>query len=603
MEIYRRIGPDPPHRVVSTRTDDTSPRIVVAPAAPDEATALARAMGVPRLVGHLLWSRGVRDRAAATSFLTPRLADLVSPDVLPDMALAAARVARAVRGGEPIAVCGDYDVDGMTGTALLVRFLRLAGGTASYAIPDRVSDGYGLSVRTVERLAAEGVKLLITVDNGVGAIEALERAKALGLDAVITDHHLPGPKLPPAVAIVDPHRTDGPHRTDQAAGPSSHLCGCGLAFKLAWGTSEVLQRARRDEKLKMFLVDAIGLVALATVADVMPLVGENRVLVTAGLSALRGSKSPGIRALLEVAGLSAATLTAEDIAWRLAPRLNAAGRMNHPEHAIDLFTTDDPELAATLAQELESANEQRKEIERGITQMALIEAGSRVEGRRSLVVSGEGWHRGVIGIVAARLVDAHARPTVVIGFEGSGGRGSCRTTGGVNLVEALTQCGAFLTRYGGHAAAAGLEVDRSRLIEFEAAFEEAVRAQQGDVTPERTVTVDAEVSPSEFNLDTAEQIRRLAPFGSGNPEPRFLLRGVRLAGRAKLMGAGSAHLSFVLQAPTGGIRVVAFRQANAFDLVSSGTPFDMVATPTVNEWRGVRTPEFQASSIRPSAPA
>ncbi len=215
--------------MVSPITDDRPPRIVVAPAAPEEATALARYLSVSPLVGRLLWNRGVRDRATATSFLTPRLSDLVLPDKLPDMGLAAARVAKAVRSGEPIAVCGDYDVDGMTGTALLIRFLRLAGGTVSYAIPDREADGYGLSVKTVERLAAEGVKLLITVDNGVGAVEPLERAKALGIDAIVTDHHLPGPVLPPAVAIVDPHRTDGPGHA------ASHLCGCGLAFKLAWG--------------------------------------------------------------------------------------------------------------------------------------------------------------------------------------------------------------------------------------------------------------------------------------------------------------------------------------------------------------------------------
>ena len=216
-------------------------------------------------------------------------------------------------------------------------------------------------------------------------------------------------------------------------------------------------------------------------------------------------------------------------------------------------------------------------------------------------MSGDGWHRGVIGIVAARLVDAHARPTVVIGFEGEGGRGSCRTTGGVNLVEALTRCGASLRRYGGHAAAAGLEIDRARLPEFEAQFEEAVRVQTGDAPPERTIAVDAAVAPAELSLDAAEQIRRLAPFGAGNPEPRFLVRGVRLAGRPKLMGAGSAHLSFVAQVPGGGIRVVAFRQAASFELVASGAPVDLVAAPSVNEWRGVRTPEFVASSIRAAA--
>lgn len=580
--------------MVLSFVDDRPPRIVIAPRAPEEADALARAMGVPSIVGRLLWSRGVRDRESASSFLTPRLSQLVTPDALPDMGLAAARVAKAVRAKEKIAVCGDYDVDGMTGTALLLRFLALAGADARYAIPDRVADGYGLSVKTVERLAAEGVRLLITVDNGVAAIEPLERARALGLDAVITDHHLPGETLPPAVAIVDPHRRDRP------AGPGGNLCGCGLAFKLAWGTSEVLQRARRDEALKQFLVDALGLVALATVADVMPLTGENRVLVAAGLSALRASRSPGVRALLDVAKLSGATLTAEDIAWRLAPRLNAVGRMNRPEHAIDLFTTDDPAVAAAAAGELEAANEQRKEIERGITAQALEAAAPRVAGRRSLVVAGEGWHRGVIGIVAARLVDAHARPTVVVGFEGEGGRGSCRTTGGVNLVEALSRCGAHLSRYGGHAAAAGLEIERARLPEFEAAFEEAVRLQVGDGVAERTVTVDEELAAGELTLETTEHIRRLAPFGQGNPEPRFLVRGVRLAGRAKLMGATSAHLSFVAQVPGGGVRVVAFKQASAFELVSSGAPVDLVATPTINEWRGTRTAELQVSSIRPS---
>ena len=559
---------------------------------------LAGRLGVSPLVARLLWIRGLREPFAAGRFLDPKLTDLVSPNELPDMGPAAARIAKAVRERERIAVCGDYDVDGMTGTALLVRFLRILDADAIYAIPDRTSDGYGLSVAGVERLHAKGVRLLVTVDNGVGALDALVRARDLGIDAIVTDHHLPGPTLPPAVAIVDAYRTDV---AVSPAARAASLCGCGLAFKLAWGVAEVVQRVKRDERLRAFLVDAMGLVALATLADVMPLVGENRILVTQGLRALRASKHPGIRALLETAGVGAVALTAEDVAWKLAPRLNAAGRMNRPEHAIDLFVTDDPTVAVALAGELESANEQRRDIEKGIVAEALLQAEGVLEGRQSLVVSGEGWHRGVIGIVAARLVDAHARPTVVIGLEGDGGRGSCRTTGSVNLHEALTRCGSHLKRYGGHAAAAGLEVDRASIPAFADAFEQAVRVQTGDASPEAVLLLDGEAAPADFTLDVVEQVRRLAPFGAGNPEPRFAIRGAVVAGKPRLMGAGSDHLSFAVKTPTGAIRVVAFRQADAFDLVASGRPVDIAAAPTVNEWKGYRTPELVATDIRPGA--
>ena len=558
---------------------------------------MAGRLGVSPLVARLLWIRGIREPFAASRFLDPKIAELVSPTELPDMAPATARIAKAVREHERIAICGDYDVDGMTGTALLVRFLRIAGADAVYAIPDRTTDGYGLSVAGVDRLHAREVRLLVTVDNGVGAHEALGRARELGIDAIVTDHHLPGPTLPPALAIIDPHRTD---IEVSPAAKASALCGCGLAFKLAWGVAEVLQRAKRDERLKAFLVDAMGLVALATLADVMPLVGENRILVTAGLRALRASRHPGIRALLETAGIGSLPVTAEDVAWKLAPRLNAAGRMNRPEHAIDLFVTDDPTVATALAAELESANEQRRAIEQGIVIQALAQAAGVLEGRQSLVVSGEGWHRGVIGIVAARLVDAHARPTVVIGLEGDGGRGSCRTTGAVNLHTALTLCGAHLRRYGGHAAAAGLEVDRASIPAFADAFEVAVRAQTGTSAPEAVLALDGEASPADFTVEVVEQVRRLAPFGAGNPEPRFAIRGAVVAGKPRLMGATSDHLSFAVKTPTGAIRVVAFRQAASYDLVASGRPLDLAAAPSINEWRGTRTPELMATEIRAS---
>lgn len=570
------------------------PRPVVAQAPEAEVAALAAAAGVPTLVARLLWLRGLRDGASAAAFLAPKLAQLEPPGVLPDMDAAAARIAAAVEAGEKVAVCGDYDVDGMTGTALLVRFLRLVGGDVVYAIPDRVADGYGLSVATVERLAGEGVSLAITVDNGVTAFDALARAAALGMDVVVTDHHLPGDRLPPAVAVVDPQRRDA------AGGRGASLCGCGLAFKLAWGVTEAMGRARRDERLRAFLVDAVGLVALATVADVVPLVGENRVLVAAGLTALEKSRHPGVRALLDVAGLAGTRLSSDDVVWKLAPRLNAAGRMNTPSHAIDLFTTDDPEQARVLVGELEAANTERRRIEKGVTAEAMAAAEPGLASRRSVVVAGDGWHRGVIGIVAARLVDAHGRPSVVIGLDADGGRGSCRTAGGVHLVEALSRCGRHLRRFGGHAAAAGLEVAREAVPAFAEAFDEAVRAQAGDADVTPAPVLDAEASAGDFTLAVVEQVRRLAPFGAGNPEPRFLLRGAQVAGRARLMGSGSEHLSFAVKTPTGAIRVVAFRQGASIAHVPQGATVDLVVTPSVNAWNGVATPELVASSVTPS---
>lgn len=571
-------------------------------ATPDAVEALGRRLGVPRLVAHLLWQRGWADEDRARAHLAPRLADLAPPRGLPDIDRAAERLARAVKARERIAVCGDYDVDGMTGTALLVRFFRLAGADVTWAIPDRDEDGYGLSAAGVERLAADGVKVLVTVDNGISAFEALERAAERGIDVVVTDHHLPGDTLPRAAAIVNPNRRDAP---PQPPGPP---CGCALAFKTAWAVADRLRHLAGGEgavRFRAFLRDAMGLVSLATVADVVDLVGENRVLVAHGLVALRASEHPGLRALLEAAEVGALPLTTEDVAFRLAPRLNAAGRLSRPGLVIDLLTCEEAPRARELAGLLRKANEERKRIEKGVLEQALPRAAALVEdaGRRSLVVHGEGWHKGVIGIVAARLVDLHARPTVVIGFDGDDGRGSCRTSPDVDLHRALTRCGGHLRRYGGHAMAAGLEIGLADVGRFAERFEEAVREQtgEGDVGP-RTVWADLEATPDEWSLDAAVALQRLAPFGAGNAEPRFLLRGVRVAGRPRLLGGESSHLSFALPQRGGAVRVVGFRRADLYDLAASEQPLDLLVTATVNEWRGSRTPELRLLDARPHAP-
>lgn len=563
--------------------------------------ALAGRLGVPSLVARLLWQREFTDPEEARSFLSPRLADLESPAVLPDVDLVTKRLVAAIRDEEPVGIFGDYDVDGMTGTALLVRFLRLAGAPVEWAIPDRNADGYGMSVAGVERLAAAGVKVIVTVDNGISAHEAVDRANELGIDVLVTDHHLPGDELPDALAVMDPHRKD-------ASGQGRGLCGCGLAFKLAWAVAERLRSvagstSQQAARFKEFLRDAVGLVALATISDVMPLKGENRILVSSGLAALRASHHPGIRALLECSRVGAQPLTTEDVAFRIAPRLNAAGRLSKPEIVIQLLTSTDLDTARGLARSLHEANGERRRIEQKVLEQAVVQAETILENadRRSLVVHGEGWHRGVIGIVAARLVDRHHVPTVVIGFDGDGGRGSCRTPQAVDLHRALTDCGPHLDRYGGHAAAAGLDIRRCEIEAFSDAFDEAVRIQTASEAVQRTIDVDLEAEPEDFTIDTAEALQRLAPFGEANQEPVFVIRGATVAGRARLMGQNDAHISFSIKQAQGAVRVVGFRKASCFDLTTARCKLDMVVTPMVNEWKGTRTAELRLIDIREAA--
>lgn len=573
---------------------------------PEALALLARRLSVAPLVARVLLQRGLAEEPRARSFLTPRLADLGAPQALPDMDRAAERLARAVKSKERIAICGDYDVDGMTGTALLVRFFRLAGADVTWAIPDRDEDGYGLSVAGVERLHADGVRVAVTVDNGVSAHDALERARELGIDVVVTDHHLPGATLPPAVAIVNPHLAASAVPSPGAAPASGMPCGCALAFKTAWAVADRLRHLAGGEgaqRFKAFLRDAMALVALASVADVVDLVGENRVLVAHGLEALRASPHAGLAALRAAADVGALPLTTEDVAFKLAPRLNAAGRLSRPGLVIELLSCDDPVRAAELARLLDQANEERRRIERRVLDEALPRADELLAGgrRASLVVHGQGWHKGVIGIVAARLVDRHALPTVVIGFDGADGRGSCRTSPDVDLHRALSVCGSHLKRFGGHAMAAGLEIGLHEVERFAARFDDAVRQQLGGAAaPERVLWSDLVADVDEIDLTTVQELHRLAPFGAGNPEPRFLLRGVRLAGRPKVMGAESSHLSFALRQKGGAVRVVGFRRADLYELVAEEGTLDLVVTTALNDWRGTRTPELRLLDARPA---
>ncbi len=573
--------------------------------------AFCAALDVDGLVANLLWERGVRTRHEAQRFLEPKLAHLSSPFELPGMDNAADRLARAITDDEHIAICGDYDVDGMTATALLVRFFNLLGANVSWSIPLRDADGYGLRRETIDELKAREVNVAVTVDNGISAHDAVDAATQHGIDVVITDHHPPGNRLPTACAIVNPHlAADGSIQTSDSSNDAPPLCGCGVAFKLAWGIADRLRggvlRSRAAE-FKRFMKHAVGLVAIATVADVVPLHGENRVLVANGLKALRESPHAGVQALLRVSDVGELPITAEDIGFRLGPRLNAAGRLSQPELVIELLVSDDPDVCERKAQALDQANTKRREIEQGVLKQAehaaqtlLAEHESLGSPRKSLVLWGDDWHVGVIGIVAARLVDRFGLPTAVVGMQGDEGRGSCRTPPGYDLHHALAACHDVLAAHGGHAMAAGLEVARSQLDAFRAAFERAVTRQAEQTEASGALYFDAESSVDHWHVDTVEALHRLAPFGQGNPEPVFVLKGAELAGKPKLMGKNATHLSFALKQTGGAIRVVGWRQAALFDVVGQGQPLDVAVVPYLNHWRGMTTAELRLIDVRPT---
>jgi len=562
--------------------------------AADEAVVerLQQAVGVSRVVARLLAARGLTEPDAVRAFLRPDPSGLHDPWALPDMGPAVARLAQAVRAGEPVAVYGDYDVDGQSSVALVVRTLNSLGAHVRWYIPERLSEGYGLNREAVERLAAEGVRLLLTVDCGVQSLAEVARARELGVDVIVTDHHEPGPVLPSAVAVVNPKRADSRYTFRE-------LAGVGVAYKLLTALGQELGRPVPD-------ADGLALVALGTIADACPLVGENRILVKAGLERMRLRPLVGLAALADAAGLDCRRLTAHHVAFGLAPRLNAAGRIHHARLGVELLLSDDPAAAAALAQQLNEANRERQQIEAAI----LAEAVAQVERCNLLadwvlVVAGESWHPGVIGIVAARLVERFARPAVVVALHGEEGKGSARSIAGFDLFWALSQCHDLLVRYGGHALAAGLTVTRSALPALRERLNQVAARVLGpaDLLPQ--MRIDIEVPLGEVTVELVRELEALAPFGVGNPAPLLAASGVRVL-VARPVGAGGEHLRLSLRCPeTGRVHeAVAFGAGHLLDAVAPGTELDVAFTPQLNDafgrtrvdlvLRSARSPEASA---------
>jgi single-stranded-DNA-specific exonuclease len=480
------------------------------------AAGLVRELGLHSVTARVLANRGYGTPEGAQGFLDDALTGLPDPFRMKGLPAAVERLVRAIRAQERVTLWGDYDVDGVCSTALLTTFLREVGLEVRTYIPHRLGEGYGLNVTAVERLASEGTQLLVTLDCGITSHAEIGKANALGLEVIVVDHHAVPETMPPAVAVLNPLQPGCDY-------PTKWLCAGGVTFALCMALRKSLREAgfftalkRPEPNLKQLL----DLVALATVADVVPLTGANRILVRHGLEILTAGARPGVRALKEVAQLSGTRITAGHVGFRLGPRINAAGRLDDASIGLQLLLSKDVERARPLAQKLDAANAERQQIERAMVQGALEQAQGFVEkGARGLVLAKEGWHPGVVGIVASRVVERFHRPTVLIGSHEGTWRGSARSIEGFHLYDALKTCAHHLTKFGGHKAAAGLSIDPKELEAFRAAFHEVTGAR---LTEEQLIPrqrIDAVVQPKELDVKAVEALQTLAPFGMGNPEP------------------------------------------------------------------------------------
>lgn len=548
----------------------------------DAAATIAENCGVEPFAAFLLCSRGMTDEFEIERFLYDT--DLIDPYTLPDMEKAVERVNTALENGERITVFGDYDCDGVTSTALLYSYLCSRGANVDYYIPDRAAEGYGMNTGAIDLLKSRGTNIIITVDNGISAVEEVAYAKTLGIDVVVTDHHRVGEVLPDAAAVVDPHRAD-------SFCEFSEWAGVGVAFKLICA----LDGSEGYELLEQYG----DIVALGTVADIVPLKSENRIIVRSGIafmnSALEdGSLRVGLKALLETGG-SVETLDASAVAYRIAPRINAAGRMGSAERALRLLLTENKDEAKELAREISDANVQRQATETEITASAVeyIENTPEIKHGRVLVVEGEGWHQGVIGIVASRLVEKYGKPCIVISKNGDIAKGSGRSIDGFSLYDALSFCGDILTQFGGHVLAAGLTVDSDKIGAFRDRINEYAQSRE-TVIP--TLKIDCKLNPSSINTETVESLRVLEPYGAENPQPLFGIYNMEITA-VQPVGAGK-HLRITVKRNNNYITVIMFSVSLEEFPYKTGDVVDLAVKLGENEYQGKLQVSVQAKAIK-----
>ena len=553
---------------------------------PDGAAEVLTAAGYPRLVSEVLAARDVTSAEEAAAFLERDHRLTISPFLMKDMDLAVERINRAMAQGERMAVFGDYDVDGITATCILVDYLQQRGADCLHYIPRRIEDGYGLGKDAILTLHERGVKLLITVDCGITGVEEVDYANSLGMDVVITDHHECKEVLPAACAVVDPHRSDCGY-------PFKHLAGCGVALKL------VLALAGPDREEAVFS-RYCTLAAIGTVADVMQMAGENRTIVSRGLDSIGHSDFIGLHALLREAGLADKAITSVQIGFVLAPRINAAGRMDAADMAADLLLCEDSQKAAMLARQLCALNRERQDVEQEIYAQALemIEVLPEEE-RSALILSSDRWHQGVVGIVASRLSEKYSCPSFMIHLNGGVGKGSCRSWGGFNLFTALESCGDLLLGFGGHELAAGFTIEEKNIPAFRKRMNQIAREYRGGAEPISSLDVDVVLNhPSCVTLEEVEALDLLEPYGAGNNRPVFCLQGATLE-RMQNVGQ-NRHLKLRLSKGSVQLEGIFFSACAEACGVTLGSRVDAAFYLQVNEFRGNRSVQMQMVDIRPS---
>jgi single-stranded-DNA-specific exonuclease len=568
------------------------------------AVELAGQLKVSPLVAQILLNRGVDNAEDGQRFLRPSLKLLHDPSLIPNLEKASERIAKAVADQEKIVVYGDYDVDGITAVSILWHALKTLGGDVHYYIPHRLEEGYGLNADAVAEICGQGATLIITVDCGVTAVEPARIAKERGVDLIITDHHewredpiTRQPILPDVHSIVHP-RLPG----DRPAYPNPNLCGAGVAFKLAWGIGKaVVGAAKVSDAYRAFLLDATALAALGTIADVVPLVGENRVLAAFGLGGLQASRLTGIRALIDSAQLTGQTLDAYHVGFRLGPRLNASGRMGHAKLAVEMLTVASASRAMEIGTFLETQNRERQAIERLILEQAIQQAillGCDNEDCRAVVLGGEGWHPGVIGIVASRIVERFHRPVVMIALNNGHGSGSARSITGFHLAHALEACSELLETHGGHEMAAGLKLHSGNLVRFREAF--CAHAKRM-LRPEQLIpqlTLEATAKLCELTPPLVKDLQRLGPFGQGNRKPLLCVPGVTLASPPRRVGKSASHLQLLVRQGNTTMQCIMFNATDGLETLAKGTVLDLAGEAQLNEYNGYVSVQLCVSDLR-----
>ena len=570
---------------------------------PEAVAAMAAATGISPVLANLLVQRGIDTLEKAKKFFNPQLSDLHDPFLMKDMDKAVERVERAVRNREKIMVYGDYDVDGTTAVALVYKFLRQIGHKdLLFYIPDRYTEGYGISTKGIDHAARKGATLIIALDCGIKAIEKVDYAKRKGVDFIICDHHLPAEEIPRAVAVLDPKRTDCSY-------PFDELSGCGVGFKL------VQAYCQKNGIPFQQIEPLLDLLAVSIASDIVPLVDENRILAHYGLLRLNASPSKGLLSIIKICGLDRHNITIDDIVFKIGPRINAAGRMRMDENdenaapsggyaAVNLLIEGNESLAEEFGSVIDGFNQDRKCIDRSVTQEAhdFIEAHAELKAAKSTVIYNPRWMKGIVGIVASRLIETYYRPTVVLTMSNGFVTGSARSVPGFDLYQAIESCSDLLENFGGHMHAAGLTMRPERVEEFTRRFNAYVEENIDPITLQPQVEIDSELFFSNITPAFRRDLNRFQPFGPGNPAPVFVTRGVVSHGETKLVGADCEHLRMDLmqrQKPNTTIQTIAFQQPTHYEWIRAGHPIDVCYQIVENHYRGSVSVQLRIKDIKP----